>query len=133
MLVPAGDLRLACAENWPRGFGAMSVDADLSASVTPGSSTLTFASVPTWVKVGHFYIVDQLDDPTFVSANTGREGSDCYRMRTGNGPRGLGQLIKVVSKTATTVTAASFGLSLRARAKRPGAGPPEARETQIRI
>ena len=27
VLVPAGDLRLACAENWPRGFGVMSVDA----------------------------------------------------------------------------------------------------------
>jgi len=51
----------------------MSVDADLTASVTAGSSTITLASVPAWVKVGHFYIVDQLDDPSFVSANTGRE------------------------------------------------------------
>jgi hypothetical protein len=48
------------------------------------------------VKPGHLYIIDQLDDSSLVR-NAGSEGSQHPREATGNGPRGLGQVVRVTS------------------------------------
>jgi hypothetical protein len=82
---------------------ALSQDANLSANATKGGTTLTLASVPSWVTAGDLIGIDQLDDSSFVS-NVGTEAGGSYREVVGNGARGLGQLNRVVSKTATTIT-----------------------------
>jgi len=74
----------------------LSMDADLSADGVKGESHIHLAELPSWVKAGHLYIIDQLDDPSFVR-NIGSEGSQHPREGTGNGPRGLGQIVKITS------------------------------------
>ena len=74
----------------------LSVDADLSQDAAKGESHVHLSSLPSWVKAGHLYIIDQLDDPSFVR-NGGSEGSQHPREGTGNGPRGLGQVVKITS------------------------------------
>lgn len=81
----------------------LTVDADLTVDAVKGESTITLASVPSWVTVGKFIGIDQLDDDSFVS-NVGTEGGESYREIMGQGPRGLGMLNRVASKTATTIT-----------------------------
>lgn len=81
----------------------LSTEVNLSADAVKGQTTLTFTSVPSWVMAGHYYIVDQLDDSGFV-ASGGTEGGRSYREIMGNGTRGLGQLVKVISKTSTQVS-----------------------------
>lgn len=78
-------------------------DANLSSNATKGATTVTLASVPSWVTVGRLIGIDQLDDSTFVSGS-GTEGGESYREIEGNGARGLAQLNKVTAKTATTIT-----------------------------
>lgn len=82
---------------------ALSVDANLSIDATKGSSTLTLASVPSWVTVGDLIGVDQLDDSSFVT-DVGQEAGSSYRELAGNGHRGLCTLARVTAKTATTIT-----------------------------
>ncbi len=82
---------------------ALSTEANLSVSATKGSSTLTLASVPSWVTVGGLVGVDQLDDSAFVSGG-GTEGGAGYREIMGNGTRGMGQICRVTAKDATTIT-----------------------------
>lgn len=81
----------------------LSTEVNLSADAVKGQNTLKFASVPSWVRPGHYYIVDQLDDPSFVMSG-GTEGGRSYREIKGNGARGLGQIVRVVSKTSNQVT-----------------------------
>ncbi len=68
-----------------------------------GQTELELAQVPAWLKAGHLYLVDQLDDPSFVTDTAGREMSGCYRMRMGCGKRGLAQLVKVIEVKGNTV------------------------------
>jgi hypothetical protein len=84
--------------------GSLSIDVNLAIDALKGTNQITLTSMPAWVRVGHIYIIDQLDDNIISSATTGREGSDCYRMRVGNGPRGLGQLFKVTNIVGNTIT-----------------------------
>jgi hypothetical protein len=88
-----------------RGFSeaALKVSENLTADAVQGGTTLTLPSVPSWVKVGGLIGIDQLDDPSFVTG-TGSEGGRGYREVVGNGPRGLGEVARVIAKTATTIT-----------------------------
>lgn len=81
----------------------LDTDANLSADATKGGTTLTLASVPSWVTVGDLIGVDELDETSFVSS-TGTEGGSSYREIEGNGQRGLGMLNRVTAKNATTIT-----------------------------
>ena len=74
----------------------LTIDADLSQDAVKGETHIHLASPLPWVKPGHLYIIDQLDDPDFVRTG-GVEGSAHPRERTGNGPRGLGQIVRVTS------------------------------------
>ncbi len=74
----------------------LTVDVDLSQDAVKGETHIHLAELPPWVRPGHLYIVDQLDDPSFVKG-AGVEGSAHPREVTGNGPRGLGQLVLVTS------------------------------------
>jgi PKD repeat protein len=82
---------------------ALSTKANLSADATKDSFTLNLSSVPSWVTIGGLIMIDQLDDPTFVSG-AGTEGGASYREILGNGPRGMAQINRVVAKTATSIT-----------------------------
>jgi hypothetical protein len=82
---------------------ALSTAVPLAADAVKGQTTLTLASVPEWIKVGHLYILDQLDDPSLV-AGGGTEGGRSYREITGNGPRGLGQLVRITGISSNQVT-----------------------------
>lgn len=74
----------------------LSTAVDLSADAVKGQNTLALKSVPSWIKVGHLYILDQLDDPSIV-ASGGTEGGRSYREIKGNGARGLGQIVRVTA------------------------------------
>jgi len=82
---------------------AISVDVDLSADANKGATNLSMSAVPSWVKAGELFILDELDDPTLISG-VGQESGQTYREIEGNGPRGKAQLVKVTGKTATTVS-----------------------------
>ena len=75
---------------------SLAVDVDLSQDAVKGETHVHLAALPSWVKPGYLYIIDQLDDPSFV-ASGGQEGSAHPREVTVNGPRGLGQIVKVTS------------------------------------
>jgi PKD repeat protein len=81
----------------PAPFG---VAANLSQDAVKDSSTVTLASVPSWVTVGGLLCVDQLDETAYS------DGSNGFNLRTylGYGQRNMGQINRVVSKTATTIT-----------------------------
>jgi hypothetical protein len=81
----------------------LSTSIPLAADAVKGQTTLTLTSVPEWIQAGHFYILDQLDDPSFV-ASGGTEGGRSYREITGNGPRGLGQLVLVKGISSNQIT-----------------------------
>ena len=86
---------------------ALGTDANLSADAIRGTTTITLASVPSWITVGGVYGIDQLNDEVLSSVNTCREGAGIYRSRSSagsNGNRGEGETFKVVAKTATTIT-----------------------------
>ncbi len=82
---------------------SMSVEVDLSADAIKGATNLSMAAVPSWVKLGELFILDELDDPALISG-AGHESGRTYREIEGNGPRGKAQLVKVKAKTATTVS-----------------------------
>lgn len=82
---------------------ALSQEANLSVDAVKGEFTVTLASVPSWVTAGELIGIDQLNESEFV-ADAGTEGGQSYRDIMGNGDRGMVQLNKVVSKTATTIT-----------------------------
>jgi hypothetical protein len=71
---------------------------NLTADLTKGSSTITVASVPSWVTVGNLYVVNETDDSAKILATTD-EGSQSYE--TG---RGMGHIVKVTAVTGTTIT-----------------------------
>lgn len=79
---------------------SLSVDLDLITDAVKGESRIRTATKPAWLLPGHYYIIDQLDDPSFVSG-AGIEGGYSYREIVGNGARGLGQLNKVTSIEGT--------------------------------
>lgn len=81
----------------------LSIDANLTVGALKGATTIELASVPVWVKPDHVYIVDQLNDPA-IAKSDGDEQAQIYRRQMGNGDRGIGQTVKVVSKTGNTVT-----------------------------
>jgi PKD repeat protein len=81
----------------------MNTEVNLAADANKGDTTINVGSTPSWVVPGQLYILDELDDPTMISA-MGEQGGAPYRTVMGNGARGKGQLIKVVSTTASTVT-----------------------------
>jgi PKD repeat protein len=88
---------------------ALSTEANLNADAVKGSSTLSLASVPSWVTVGKLIAVDQIDDTSFVCGYDGiagepGEGGDCYRYQITGERRGLGQLVRVLAKTSTSIT-----------------------------
>lgn len=83
--------------------GSLSTEVDLTADAARGSNTIAVTSVPTWIKAGELCIIDELDDTNLVSG-VGQEGGATYREQVGNGPRGKAELVKVLSKTASTVT-----------------------------
>lgn len=82
---------------------ALSTEANLAADGVKGGTTITLSSVPAWVVPDVVIGIDQLDDPT-LSTNQGQEGGQSYREIMGNGARGMAQLLRVVSKTSTTIT-----------------------------
>lgn len=82
---------------------ALSFDVDLLVGSTKSATTIEIAAVPTWVKAGHVYLIDQLNDAALAKSD-GQERALIYRRQLGNGDRGIGQTVKVVSKSATTVT-----------------------------
>jgi hypothetical protein len=81
---------------------ALSTEVNLASDAVKGQNTINLTSVPSWITVGNYYILDQLDDPSFVFSG-GTEGGRSYREIVGNGPRGLGQMVKVVSKTSNQI------------------------------
>ncbi len=89
-----------------RGYAsetALSTDANLTADAVKGTHTITVSPMPTWIRTNQLYIIDQLDDPA-ICTPTGQETSSIYRNITGNGARGLGQLVRVVAVNGTTIT-----------------------------
>ena len=82
---------------------ALSVDVDLSKDALKGSTKINLVSMPSWIVPGHLYILDQVDDPALVTAK-GQEGGESYRAHMGGGDRGMAQLVKVLSKTAKSIT-----------------------------
>jgi hypothetical protein len=81
----------------------------LAVSAVKGASTVTLSSMPSWVRVGGIYVIDQLDDPSFVlpgSPNIYESGVD-FRydfVTTAYGHRGMAQLVRVVAINGNTVT-----------------------------
>ena len=75
----------------------LTVDADLSQDGVKGETHIHLATLPPWVKPGHLYIIDQLDDPGFVRSGGEKKGGTSPRERAGNGPRGLGQIVRVTA------------------------------------
>lgn len=75
-------------------------EANLSANATLGGTTLTLASVPSWVTVGDLIGVDELNDDIHADLNNG------FNVRTiqGNGNRDISQINRVLAKDATTIT-----------------------------
>jgi hypothetical protein len=74
-----------------------------------GQSTVTLSSMPSWVKVGAMYIIDQLDDPSFVMAGSTNiyEAGDDFRyaaVTTAYGHRGMAQTVRVTAIHGNTVT-----------------------------
>ena len=78
----------------------LSTEVNLSADGVKGQNYIYVSSVPSWVRPGHYYIIDQLDDPSFVRGG-GTEGGRSYREIKGNGARGLGQIVQVKSRHRT--------------------------------
>lgn len=81
----------------------LSVEANLSANGNKGDTTITLASVPSWVTVGRCMGIDALDD-TAIVGKAGTSGGESYRDLLGNGDRSLGHLVMVTAKDATTIT-----------------------------
>jgi hypothetical protein len=91
--------------------GALSIDLDLSEDAVKGETHVRTATKPAWLLANHYYIIDQLDDPSFV-AGGGTDGGASYREIMGNGARGLGQLIKVTSIEGTGPYTINFEIPL---------------------
>ena len=91
------NMRAAASEH------ALSVDADLSADGHKGDTVINVNAVPSWVTVGNLIGIDELDDTNYV-AGVGTNGGESYREMEGNGPRGKGQLVRVIAKTDTNIT-----------------------------
>lgn len=82
---------------------ALTVSANVLGGALKGATTIELGSVPAWIKPGHVYILDQLNDATFAKSD-GDETALIYRRHMKQGDRGVGQTIKCVSKTNSTVT-----------------------------
>src|SRR5262249_51789017 len=83
---------------------AMNNDVNLVIDANKGDTTINVGSVPSWVIPNQLYIIDELDDPSLITDTGSEQGGADYRSVMGNGKRGKGQLIKVLSTTASTVT-----------------------------
>lgn len=102
-------------------------DANLSVDAVKGATTVTLASVPSWVTAGELIGIDQTDDSAFAS-NSGIDPGNSIRTAQGQGTRGFGQVSKVVSKTGTTITLETplfygFDTAHTAQIFRPGYDP----------
>jgi hypothetical protein len=90
-----------------RGIGSesnLSLDVDLATDGVKGANTIELTSIPSWLKVGYLYAIDELDDPTVVDAE-GQEGhAEGYREIMGNGTRGMAQTVRVEAISGKTVT-----------------------------
>src|SRR5262249_37861499 len=82
---------------------ALSVSANLNADGHKGDTVINVNAVPSWVTVGNLIGIDELDDPAYV-AGEGTNGGQSYREIEGNGPRGKGQLVRVISKSDTNIS-----------------------------
>jgi hypothetical protein len=81
----------------------LSTDVDLTLDANKGDNTAVMLLVPSWIRPGELYIIDELDDPGLISG-TGTQGGQTYREIEGNGPRGKAQLVRVTSTTPVSVT-----------------------------
>lgn len=90
---------------------SLSTDLELIEDAVKGETHIRTATKPAWLMTNHYYIIDQLDDPSFV-AGGGTEGGASYREIKGNGPRGLGQLIRVTSIEGTGPYTINFEIPL---------------------
>jgi len=81
----------------------LSTDVDLTLDGNKGDNTVVMLLVPSWIRPGELYIIDELDDPALING-TGTAGGQTYREIEGNGPRGKAQLVKVTSTTPISVT-----------------------------
>lgn len=94
-----------------RAYSPTRIDdqAMLSANAVKGQKTVTVTSVPSWLTVGNLYLLDQLDDHSFVqdgSTNIWENGDD-FRfafVTEALGHRGLSQLILVTNISGTTIS-----------------------------
>lgn len=82
------------------------VDADITANNAIGDTVITIgAGVPSWVTAGKIIGIDQLDDTAIASQQSENQRSvDFGGAPRANGQRSIGQLVRVVSKGATTIT-----------------------------
>lgn len=88
---------------------SIGVGVDLAATAVKGSTSVSLSSVPSWVKLNHLYVIDQVDDPSFVTAGTTAiwETGNDFRYQTATtayGHRGMSQLVKVIAINGTTIT-----------------------------
>jgi PKD repeat protein len=82
---------------------------DLAVDAVKGGTNVTLTTVPSWLKVSHLYVIDQTDDPSFVTAGTTQiwETGNDYRynfITTAYGHRGMSQLVKVTAISGNTVS-----------------------------
>ena len=85
--------------------GDFTTAVDLTVDAVKGAYTINLTSVPSWIVDGGIYLIDQLDDTSFVAHGTPQifEEGKSDREKAGAGARGLAQRIKVVSHTSTSV------------------------------
>jgi len=84
-------------------FAEPSTRVSLSADAIKGSSTISVSSVPAWAKPGYIFFISQLDDPAYCWPN-GIEGGECPLYYAVGEQRGMSQLNRLVSTTATSMT-----------------------------
>jgi len=82
------------------GDSGTETDTNITSGYTKGSQTIVVTSSAAFA-VGDLVIIDQLNDPSFVTA-TGSEGT-CSWCGRDNGARTLGEINRITSKSGTTL------------------------------
>ena len=108
----------------------MGTEVNLTSDGRKGDTTISVTATPSWAKIGEVIGIDQLDDPA-LSINPGQESGTSYRQLSAagsNGARGMGQLIRVVATTPTSITfetplAWTFSTGFTAQIFKPGHDP----------
>lgn len=94
-------------------YNADTLATGVDVAITPikGTNVITLYSAPSWIKVGHLYVIDQTNDSSFVThgtTNIFEDGSDQrWKWAAGGtnwGHRGMMQLVKVTSISGTNIT-----------------------------